>query len=721
MSSDNIRSEQAVLEELATLCTSPGYIHAIAFFCFRDNIIGYSSEMTEADMQKMCSSTRLIRMEITTLIGLIVKAEVDYTMPAPETLQSYISETDRLLVELHHAMSRVIRGTLTKESLADPKFNPLARGEALREPIFYGGESAYDFQYRDLAVKKYAADNVWLESNKGFSIETARAVVHAVERIQSERLPATLQSFPGAHPDEWTILPGFTFTATDVVTAARIDKRQVERVLRAFTLSGGERNADFKALQDYNAVSAAPLLRMPDGRFLSLQSYALAETLYESPCYWMTQDKEYLPTLMANRGRFTESIVREQLTQVFGQERVFANVDIHESKSTKVGEIDVLVLFGDRAIVVQAKSKRLTLEARKGNDQVIRDDFRKSVQDAYDQAVRCARCLGDSSYVLTSPDAQVIALPHELKEVYIFCVVSDHYPALSFQARQFLRAERDGRIKPPLVLDVFALDAMTEMLHSPLQFLSYVDRRSNYADRLHASHELTILAYHLKYNLWFDDEMDMISLGDDFSAGLDIAMAVRRDGVSGSATPDGILTRFASTTLGRIVKEIEDRPDPATIDFGFMFLTLSEETVKDASRGIDNIAARARADGRNHDLTLSLSSGTTGLTIHCNDDAPSVAGPRLWSHCEMRKYTEKADTWFGLCLSPKGASLRFGLNLAYKWKQSDTMDADTRGMKVAGTPLTTAVASLRRRVKVGRNDRCPCGSGLKYKKCCLTK
>ncbi|MEA1948950.1 MAG: SEC-C metal-binding domain-containing protein, partial [Thermodesulfobacteriota bacterium] len=24
-----------------------------------------------------------------------------------------------------------------------------------------------------------------------------------------------------------------------------------------------------------------------------------------------------------------------------------------------------------------------------------------------------------------------------------------------------------------------------------------------------------------------------------------------------------------------------------------------------------------------------------------------------------------------------------------------------------------------RTVKVGRNDPCPCGSGLKYKKCCL--
>jgi hypothetical protein len=46
----------------------------------------------------------------------------------------------------------------------------------------------------------------------------------------------------------------------------------------------------------------------------------------------------------------------------------------------------VLVLFGNRAIVLQAKAKKLTLEARKGNDNQLKDDFKKSVQESYDQA-----------------------------------------------------------------------------------------------------------------------------------------------------------------------------------------------------------------------------------------------------------------------------------------------------------------------------------------------
>jgi hypothetical protein len=218
--------------------------------------------------------------------------------------------------------------------------------------------------------------------------------------------------------------------------------------------------------------------------------------------------------------------------------------------------------------------------------------------------------------------------------------------------------------------------------------------------------------------------MGLMHVGDDFSAGLDIAMTVRRMGVSGAATPDGILTRFDGTTLGRVVKEIEARPEPATIDLGFLLLSLSEDTVKDTSRAIDGLAARSRTDGKLHDLTLGFGAGETGLTVHCSDDPASIAGPRLRSHCERRKFKEKANHWFGLCMGPKGPNVRFGISLAYPWTQSDAMDEVTRDMRPplpVAEGLVTLLEGMSGRKKIGRNELCPCGSGLKYKKCCLGK
>lgn len=61
---------------------------------------------------------------------------------------------------------------------------------------------------------------------------------------------------------------------------------------------------------------------------------------------------------------FTEDFTAERLALVFGNENVLTNIDIFDGKD-KAGEIDVLVTFDCFAIVVQAKSKKLTIEARK--------------------------------------------------------------------------------------------------------------------------------------------------------------------------------------------------------------------------------------------------------------------------------------------------------------------------------------------------------------------
>ena len=52
-----MRTEQEIFDDLATLCLSKGYIHALAAICFRDNIIGFKDELKPENMST-CSPTR---------------------------------------------------------------------------------------------------------------------------------------------------------------------------------------------------------------------------------------------------------------------------------------------------------------------------------------------------------------------------------------------------------------------------------------------------------------------------------------------------------------------------------------------------------------------------------------------------------------------------------------------------------------------------------------
>ena len=252
------------------------------------------------------------------------------------------------------------------------------------------------------------------------------------------------------------------------------------------------------------------------------------------------------------------------------------------------------------------------------------------------------------------------------------------------------------------------------MLASPLRLLSFLSLRARFNNNLMMSHAHVLLSYHLRHNLWLASDVDLTYLDDDITAHLDVAMAVRRDGVSGAATPDGILTRFEGTSFARIIAEIEDKPNPVAIDLGFMLLELREDTVRTINKYIGQVLARTAADGGLHDMTIGISTASTGLTVHCSRFVDSEAETWLRHHCERRKYSQKANNWFGLAVRPDG-SIQLAAELTGPWKFNGEMETI-----LANAPSAHPLNAARGR-KIGRNDRCPCGSGKKYKHCCIDR
>lgn len=707
------RAEKEIFKELSELCVESGFIHVIAYFCFRDNTISFDTNGAKAsDMLPMFSRSRLLRTEISTLIGLLVKKNIDFKFPGSKKLQEMIEKADSLLGEIHNSMNSCFDFKLhIEKQQQDKNHNPFTDAKLLREPIFYGGESAYLFQYRDFASKRYSKNDDWFIKNKGYSIPDLIKIINCISDFQNKKLQLSLGELKDKHPEEWTILPGFEFNIHDISLISGIEEKTVKNVLDSFSINDDNGNKGFSSIADFNITNAYPLIRHDDN-YILFQQYSLFEAVYENPPHWFREDKSYNPRTEI-RGGFTEDFAFEKLEKVFGKNQVFSNVKILDGKKVK-GEIDVLVLFADRAIIVQAKSKTLTVEARKGNDNCLKNDFQKAIQKSYDQGLSCAKLLQSGNYDLRDLESNEVSANNNIKEIYIFCLISDHYPALSFQTRNLLKTEQNEIVLPPFVMDVFTLDAITEMLSSPLYFLSYINRRVKYDNRVMAAHELTILSYHLKQNLWISNEHDFFYLDDDVSVDLDIAMMSRRGEIDGKKTPDGILTKFQGTAIGTIISQIEMAENHGIINLGFMLLSLSEDAMEKINYGIETISDLSKSDNKCHDFSMAIDKevSQSGLTIHCNIDLPELAVPKLRDHCEMRKYACKASEWFGLCINNK-KQWRFALGVNYDWKQNDKMDQAIKNIKNSNINKKTN--------KVGRNEKCPCGSGMKYKKCCLNQ
>lgn len=706
-------NENKVFDELKELCICKGYAHAIAYFCIKSNLVMFNGIIDADDFLPMYTRDRLLRTEITTLIGLMIKGNMDNALLEPSSLLHITQKTEELLENLHHSISMPMVDSKNNHGneIHSSSLN-ISSALAMREPIFYAGESAYSFQHLDFSIRRYHLDNPWIEANMGFNISEAVDIINSITQLQYDKLKNSGLIGAEALELSCTLLSTLIFSVNELVSVSGYPASIVNNVLSAFSIFKPQSNTSFNSLNDYNEIVAKPIIRINDKKYLLYQSYSLTQALYESPFYWFLLDKSYVNTAMFHRGSFTETFAKNRLEFVIGKKNVHNNVKIYRnSGKDAVGEIDVLVVFADRIIVLQAKSKRLTYSARSGNDKALQDDFKKSIQDSYDQAFTCSEYLlkNDSMLVLCNGDKLVI--DRDIKEIFIICVVSDQYPALSMQCNSFLKHKTSEIIKSPYIADIFILDVLCEMLDSPLYFFSYLNRRSMFYDKLIAESELAILAFHLNQNLWIDNDYTFY-IDNDICTDIDAAMSVRRLGFPGKRVPVGILTWLKESPVGRIIESIEKSDSKYSIDLGLFLLELREDTINEINKTINTLSKKSIKDGMHHDFSMMIDK--TGLTVHCNTMPFIIAKKNLEIHCESKKYSQRSDRWFGVCINPNNTSLRFAIVADYIWEwSSEFEDSSNKCLTVPRSMLEKGQS-----VKIGRNDPCPCGSGKKFKKCC---
>ena len=63
MSVEDVKDEATVFTELSELCASVGFVHAIAYLCFRDNTFSYNMDkgVESEDVLQQFSTKRLVR------------------------------------------------------------------------------------------------------------------------------------------------------------------------------------------------------------------------------------------------------------------------------------------------------------------------------------------------------------------------------------------------------------------------------------------------------------------------------------------------------------------------------------------------------------------------------------------------------------------------------------------------------------------------------------
>lgn len=768
------RRTDDVLAELKTLIRKPGYIYSLCLILFED----FHHDMNK--MHEIDHRSNLSVKECSLIIGFLVQNTIDFSFStSPEETFTRKEQTYKLMEELHlsflgprmvkikEMMERKEKGEVLANDRQE-RLDFFVQDQGLVEPVFYAGEGVYDFQYMEYLQLKYKYDRKWLLDNKGFDLAVTSEVVKTIKQLLTGKskqvLPVSIKEvFPavaakvrkklkkryskvdldkmerdlylvasyhrynGLFPDPkdmnndcskgWKEFYQNLLTLF-VIKPSDLDNFSKDTLNYFFTnfsfLPGG--NKGYEGPGYYNILNSRPLIQLEKDQYLLPIGFLLPEAVYESPYYWMMEDKSYQATLAKHRGDVGEEIAYKWLATVFGESNTFRAITVESKKGHRETDIDVLCLLGNKALCVQVKSKKLTLTARRGDFAQLLKDFKGAVQDAYEQGLKSRKAMLERKFRFRNAQGNEMNLPEGINEVYIMGLTTENYPGLVHQIHLLLTKQHEDPF--PLFVSAFDLELLTHYLKDPYDFLYYVRQRTALMDYFVADDELVYLGYHLDQKLWPIQGSTMISIETDFGKLINRNYYPLKTGIAHllSEKDDPLQQRWKDPQFDHFIHAIKATGHLKAADIVFNMLDWSGETRKNIAERMIQLKQAACIERQSK--KLAMHSGDFGLSyiIITNAD-PEELECRIAIYGRLRKYLTKSSSW--LSLGSISASMRLFDAMVYlnePWKCDPEFEAKysdelARMKKVPSTPM-------KGQVKIGRNDLCPCQSGKKFKKCC---
>lgn len=767
-----------VLAELKTLVNTPGYIYPLFMILFDDFHIPLEKahEINYRERISIKEASLLLGFLIQNEIDFSLPTSW-------ENLFEMKNKTYDLLAELHSSLMApfmegfkeiVSKKNDHKESKFD-EFEFFGKGSRMVEPIFYSGDGVYDIQYLEFLELKYKYDKKWLYEKRSFDVDESKEIIHEIKAILQkkaqavnlynlkERFQETVDEIYAKEPklskeeiEKQTreILPLMELHQyvnlffNDIKNKKDFDLRNVKEdgwksfcrgLLNLFTIKisdfknpdkvkrminnfsvvpGKNSNPTFKKVGDYNVINSHPLIFFEEDTYFVPLAFLISQAVYESPFYWMNQDKGYIETAGSNRGKIGEELAYDFLSKVFGKERTFKSVKILSGKGKEDTDIDIFCILGSRALCVQVKSKRLTEISRKGDDVALINDFKGAVQDAYEQGLISRKSILENKSKFLDENGKEIKIPGGIEEVYIMGITTENYPALTHQSHIMLKKEEESPF--PLILTIFDLDLLAHYIPDPYDFMYYINQRIGLMEYFKSDEEMNFLGLHLTEKLWKREDVDQELVDSSMGQIIDRNYYPYKLGIYISDEGDAIKNKWKNESFENLCYELKKINDPKIVDIMFNLFDLSSETREHLVNFIKESKEKTLKDNKFHNFSMPPgedSPGMAGFTYFSwNSNEIEKLRERLFTLCQLRKYKSKGNVWIGLgCLkdSPNMIDLVFYVKDA--WKHDEELEKLSKEI-LDGIGKGTFV-NLKK--KVGRNEKCPCGSGLKYKKCCL--
>ena len=644
------------------------------------------------------------------------------TRPLPSKVKLSIVDA-RVLEPLEAALEEYVGGVITGLIIADTGSNPVMQSiqDSVRiDALLVRGEGSPQL-IKYLARGLYGQHDEWFANNLGFTIEQAFTFAHTIFALNADKLHLARKSARAITNDFYDrfqrILakPRGTWRLDESLF---VDHALAQGVSNAANLSGGAHlfanigetrgfaesellkrlapvdhpacraflrcfSTEFGTITESPTLLAFnPLVRTPlliaEGAYFLFVPPLLWDAVLNGPHYHLLADAAFAPVYNAARGEWLEKEVMAGLARTWPTGQAAWSLEYGPKKHRQ--QLDGLVLHHRKLLLVECKSKTLTLSARQGNADAWRQDLKQAIGDSFNQATRARDFIRNSATPVpfACPDGSTIEIDgQQLDEVTLISVFGRG--ALSVLAANLAEvASATGMFSPgdyPWALSLVDLLGVSRTMEYEGQLLDYLRRRA-------AVVSSGRFAVH--------DEWDFLDLY--FAGRLDVhdPEFAKYHRVGFTSSSDQVLERLVLDPTFEVPKELKRRlPErvrailrqldassrPDRLDVEAFILSWSDRQLNDLGKIFEDLERRVSADGRQHDASAEMRQVDGGFTVVCSPSAiPADDLERLTAFFMTRKYRARASKWLGLGVIQGGEGASIVWFQSTPWEKDELLD-----------------------------------------------
>lgn len=624
----------------------------------------------------------------------------------------------------------------------ETKLDHITNKVALDSKIIRG--SAYPFQTEEKILGIQGRFDKFFEDEVGLTPTKALELFSSILKISEEKVQTfreRMKAFADVFLEEWKKNPIEYISTADEAIVYGCSVYQVQEAYRELPVSFEEiKTVNFtlveKEWQSFLAMFALGTgSHGSDLAFEEIKKFPVAKIGEEGVLMWdlsnafdqvfnrfesliKTNQKQY-QKYSKIKGEWLERQAVSKLGKIFPSECIFRTVDYPDPDNPRsTAEVDIVVVWEPFLLFFEAKSGSFRFESQVGDANRLRTDLKRNLEDAFIQAKRASRYFlseSDPKFTQRSTGKKLPIVKKRIKKIILSTVTLDRFGQLASQLTSLAPMGLFADEEYPWSIPLADLNVVVDFAKYGDVLLHYISKRLTLQnlDTYFQSDELDFLGAYLlnrldiekfKHNGKLPNFVTLTGLSDFFDSFYTACE-------SGTQEPKQITL---PKNIEKILIELRSRKSDCEARYlAFYLLDIPEGELQTIDSALDQIWTSTPKPGQFKRCTLNV-KGTT-VSLLASKDLPEKyieAQTRLRAKIEKYRYKTMKSICFGIDLSQPSKIFHAFHYIEGDWKFDVSLD-----LALKEEPSV----KLSKKQLPGRNQQCLCGSGKKFKRCCINQ